>query len=228
MVLVGIVVGAVCAGLPIGMVGGPEVGLLAGVVGGAASGVVNRSLSPTPSTVRLRFRGVLSGRGQPRKTVPVGWPVAAALLALALWIAAGALGVVLAVVTVGIAFGMDAWFDVPAEMSRAASPGWLLRADRMAALSRGAARGGVIGIANGLIMGPAVGIAFGLAVIVVSAAYTSWGRFTVARIWFAFSGQLPFRLMAFLTDAHRRGVLRQSGGVYEFRHAILRDRLRVK
>jgi hypothetical protein len=228
LALVGVVVGAACAGVPIGMMGGTGLGLLAGAVGGVASGVVSWTLSPTPSTVRLRFRGVLGARRQPRKTVPLGWPVAAALLVLALWIAAGPLGVLLAVVTVGIAFGLDAWFDAPAETSRVASPGWLLRADRAAALSRGVARGGVIGIANGLIKGPAVGVAFGLAAIVVSTAYTSWGRFTVARIWLAFSGRFPLRSMSFLSDAHRRGVLRQSGGAYEFRHAILRDRLRTK
>lgn len=230
MVLVGVVVGAACAGLPVGMVGGANTGLLAGVAGGVASGVVSKSLSPTPSTMRLRWHGALSAaRGRPPgRTVPVGWPVACAVLALTLWIAIGPLGVVLAGITVGVAFGLDAWFDVPAEVSRAASPDWLLRADRTAALSRGVARGGVIGIAIGLIMGPATGATFGLAAIVVSAAYTSWGRFTVARIWFAFSGQFPFRLMAFLHDAHKRGVLRRSGGAYEFRHAILRDRLRTK
>lgn len=36
---------------------------------------------------------------------------------------------------------------------------------------------------------------------------------------------LPWRLMAFLRDAHRRGILRQSSGVYRFRHIELRNRL---
>jgi hypothetical protein len=31
--------------------------------------------------------------------------------------------------------------------------------------------------------------------------------------------------MEFLADAHRRGVLRQVGGVYQFRHARLHERL---
>jgi hypothetical protein len=30
--------------------------------------------------------------------------------------------------------------------------------------------------------------------------------------------------MGFLVDAHRRGVLRQAGGAYQYRHARLRDR----
>ncbi|MFE7128527.1 NACHT domain-containing protein [Streptomyces sp. NPDC057617] len=56
-------------------------------------------------------------------------------------------------------------------------------------------------------------------------AVSAWGRFTVARLWFALCGQLPLRLLDFLEDAHRRGVLRQSGGIYQFRHIELRNRL---
>jgi hypothetical protein len=35
----------------------------------------------------------------------------------------------------------------------------------------------------------------------------------------------PLRLMPCLEDAHRRGVLRQAGAVYQFRHARLQQRL---
>ncbi|MFB6836436.1 NACHT domain-containing protein [Streptomyces sp. NPDC056361] len=56
-------------------------------------------------------------------------------------------------------------------------------------------------------------------------AVSAWGRFQVARLYFAATGRLPLRIMAFLKDAHQRGVLRQSGGAYRFRHIELRDRL---
>ncbi|GAA2482148.1 NACHT domain-containing protein [Streptomyces gobitricini] len=56
-------------------------------------------------------------------------------------------------------------------------------------------------------------------------AVSAWGRYTVARLWLAAGGKLPRRFMAFLRDAHRRGVLRQAGGFYQFRHIELRDRL---
>ncbi len=56
-------------------------------------------------------------------------------------------------------------------------------------------------------------------------AVSAWGRFQVARLYLAATGSLPLRLMAFLKDAHQRGVLRQSGGAYSFRHIELRDRL---
>ncbi|MEO6086884.1 MAG: NACHT domain-containing protein [Umezawaea sp.] len=55
--------------------------------------------------------------------------------------------------------------------------------------------------------------------------FQAWGRFGLARAYLAVSGKLPWRLMAFLREAHRRGVLRQAGPVYQFRHARLRDQL---
>ncbi|MFG2500955.1 NACHT domain-containing protein [Streptomyces sp. NPDC048441] len=58
-----------------------------------------------------------------------------------------------------------------------------------------------------------------------AAGISAWGRYSVARGWLAVTGRLPWRLTAFLEDAHARGVLRQAGGVYRFRHVELRDRL---
>ena len=39
------------------------------------------------------------------------------------------------------------------------------------------------------------------------------------------ASRLPWQLMSFLADAHRRGVLRQAGAVYQFRHIELQHRL---
>jgi hypothetical protein len=58
-----------------------------------------------------------------------------------------------------------------------------------------------------------------------AAGFSAWGRYNTARVWLAVTGRLPLRLTAFLEDAHARGVLRQAGGVYRFRHVELRDRL---
>jgi hypothetical protein len=49
--------------------------------------------------------------------------------------------------------------------------------------------------------------------------------FTEARIELAFSRRMPMRMMTFLADAHRRGVLRRAGALYEFRHIRLQQRL---
>jgi len=69
------------------------------------------------------------------------------------------------------------------------------------------------------------GITFGCGVGAVTMLPRAWTAYTVNRTWPALRGHLPWRLMAFLTDAHRRGVLRQSGGVYQFRHARLQYHL---
>ncbi|MBI0314361.1 NACHT domain-containing protein [Streptomyces javensis] len=54
---------------------------------------------------------------------------------------------------------------------------------------------------------------------------TAWGRHAAARVVLAATGRLPWRTMAFLEDAHARGVLRQTGGVFQFRHARLQEHL---
>jgi hypothetical protein len=94
----------------------------------------------------------------------------------------------------------------------------------------GAVVGGLtFGPAHGLISGDnaglAYGIVFGLAAGMVGVLSRAWGGFVVSRIWLGLHGHLPWRLMRFLDDAHRRGVLRQSGAVYEFRHAKLQGHL---
>ncbi|RSM47030.1 NACHT domain-containing protein [Amycolatopsis balhimycina DSM 5908] len=69
------------------------------------------------------------------------------------------------------------------------------------------------------------GILFGLAVGLAVCLARAWGAFTMMRLWLAARGHLPWHLMGFLADAHRRGVLRQVGGVYQFRHERLQARL---
>ncbi|TDV48731.1 hypothetical protein [Actinophytocola oryzae] len=52
---------------------------------------------------------------------------------------------------------------------------------------------------------------------------SGWGPWLIARSWLSLSGRLPWSVMVFLAAAHQRGVLRQTGGVYQFRHARPRD-----
>lgn len=64
--------------------------------------------------------------------------------------------------------------------------------------------------------------AFAVGVGLIAAfTQTACGFFTVACLRHGFVGRTPFRLLVFLEDAHRRGVLRQVGGSYEFRHIEL-------
>jgi hypothetical protein len=48
---------------------------------------------------------------------------------------------------------------------------------------------------------------------------------TTATAWLAVRGKLPWRLAAFLSEAHDLQILRQRGGAYQFRHARLQDYL---
>ncbi|MFI0979913.1 hypothetical protein ACH4SP_23280 [Streptomyces sp. NPDC021093] len=53
----------------------------------------------------------------------------------------------------------------------------------------------------------------------------AWTRFLVFRIASATTRRLPWRLMGFLEEAHRGGILRYAGGHYQFRHIRLQDAL---
>jgi hypothetical protein len=79
------------------------------------------------------------------------------------------------------------------------------------------------GLGYGIGVGIADLIAIGLGLAFFQA---TWGGFTLVRWWLAGTRRLPLRLMTFLNDAHiNRGVLRQVGAVYQFRHAELQRRL---
>jgi hypothetical protein len=75
----------------------------------------------------------------------------------------------------------------------------------------------------------AAALFYGLAGVLIASSIVTlrfpWAAFVVTRWRLALTGRLPLRLMSFLADAWRRGVLRQAGGVYQFRHAHLQDHL---
>ncbi|MDQ2883579.1 MAG: hypothetical protein M3Y48_21080 [Actinomycetota bacterium] len=134
-------------------------------------------------------------------------------------------------------------FEVsPAEPKKATSPRALLVRDRATFRSSCVGAGLAIGLSTGLAItfspnltgeapnGLQVGLGLGLAnLIAVGLAFgflqASWGAFTLARLWLAAKGRLPWRLMMFLADAHRRDVLRQDGAYYQFRHVELQRHL---
>ncbi|MGW6309845.1 helix-turn-helix domain-containing protein [Streptomyces niveus] len=57
-------------------------------------------------------------------------------------------------------------------------------------------------------------------------AFTAWGQWlALSRIWLPMTRRLPWDTVAFLEDAYQRGVLRQAGAVYQFRHIRLQRHL---
>ncbi len=73
---------------------------------------------------------------------------------------------------------------------------------------------------EGLVFGLVFGLLLGLPI-----SGTCWPRFAVASLWLWARRRLPLRLMGFLDDAYRLGLLRIVGPVYQFRHAALQDHL---
>ncbi|MFG2053068.1 NACHT domain-containing protein [Micromonospora sp. NPDC048930] len=148
----------------------------------------------------------------------------------------------------GLVFGMVRRFTEPTEPKEPASPSNVLRADRSTVLygtalggAAGAMVGGLLGgvvgaeryglifhlspLAEGL-LGAGVGLLLGAAGLGMMVYATSaWAQFVLARLWLAYRGLTPLRLMTFLQDAHKLGVLRQVGSQYQFRHALLQERL---
>jgi hypothetical protein len=155
-----------------------------------------------------------------------------------------------------LAFGLAVWLTLgftgaPTDPSVAADPGVVLAQDRRTfwanlltfALGTGLGLGAFIGLGLGLGLatgredGLTVGLTFGLASgiglglvggIGGHIMSTAWGRFAVTQVWFRLCHRLPWPLMRFLEDAHKRGVLRQTGAVYQFRHVELQRRLATR
>jgi hypothetical protein len=135
----------------------------------------------------------------------------------------------------GLAFGRAFW---PGDLAGVTSPGAMLARDRQAALlfllGGGLAVGLPVGLVAGLGSGHGIGkvalevtaLGFGLGcLLALNMAQTAWPSYMLTRGRLAFHHHLPWSLMSFLADAHQRGVLRQVGAVYQFRHIELQHRL---
>ncbi|MER5941020.1 NACHT domain-containing protein [Streptomyces sp. NPDC001928] len=133
----------------------------------------------------------------------------------------------------GCASGVYRALNTPSDTIRAIGPRSTLRTDRTATLTRSAVAAVLAG-AVCLLLIAATGrnttlgtmhtelwVPVGTSALALSA----WGRMAPARVWLALTGRAPWRLMTFLDDAHRRGVLRQTGARYEFRHQRLQRHL---
>jgi NACHT domain len=134
----------------------------------------------------------------------------------------------------GLVFGLA---TMPGDLARVTSPSGVLARDRRVALLMIA-----LGVAVGLVAGPVVALTFGSTTPLVyglaigfAAGYavgyglsvrrTAWPSYILARVRLALHHDLPWSLMDFLDHAHKRGVLRLAGAVYQFRHIELQHRL---
>jgi hypothetical protein len=138
--------------------------------------------------------------------------------------------VVALVVVVASGAGLE---GVPGDLEEAASPRAVLARDRRAALllmlAAGVAAGYLVGAMAGAGATAGIAAAAGAGVgIGLSARQTAWPSYLLTMGWLALGHRLPRSLMGFLADAHQRGVLRQAGAVYQFRHIELQHRLATR
>jgi hypothetical protein len=133
----------------------------------------------------------------------------------------------------GVTAGNVAALQAPVKIESAGGPLELLAADRKLALGGGAVAGigsgAAFGCLIGLEQGPLVGLGFASVACVTvwvggAISATAWGQWLIyGRLLLPLKRKLPWRTRAFLRDARARGVLRQSGAFYQFRHSLLQE-----
>jgi len=241
----------VATGYWVGPVGGPAGGFLGGLTGGVVSGllgdiragVVGGVADGIAGGVAAGLWAGLEPRRRPAASLQRSWRMGAWL-----GIVAGLGGLLVAGLTLGfpegVAFGAGGGalivivgglaVGTPADPETEAAPKAVLARDRRTFQTVALAAGLMIGLFVGLVTwaegGIARGIEAGLAFAVATGLgagciRAAWGTYTVTRYWLAVHGRVPLKLTAFLDDAHLRGVLRQAGAVYQFRHIELLRRL---
>jgi hypothetical protein len=216
-----------------GTVEGAAIGILAGVaarLGTLSDAPPMRVVLRRPTTASLASAvvfgvvlGVVCG-----VAVAVGGGVGGGVaVGIAVGIAGG--------VAVGIAANVATDQDATKVVSAAASLRDDLRSSIVFGVVFGAAASVAAGVLGGVAGGIAGGIAFGVAggiVFGVCATVFMGGggavAFEVACPWLAWKGNLPLAAVEFMIDAHRRGVLRQVGPYYQFRHRDLQRRLATR
>jgi hypothetical protein len=245
-VLVGGLLSTLLGWLLLGLFGRPGLGALLGLAVGVTGGGL---LGLVPAEAPRRFVPKMLRRNELGRDLMFGLigAVAGGIAVGAVY--GGAYGAVVGLLF-GVAFGMVRRFTEPTEPKEAVTPDNLARSDQLAVLSAaavGAILGAVVGgflagvlgaadlavpiehpvlvVLLGAVVGALLGAGgLGMAVLATSAS----GRFNTTRVWLALRGSTPLRLMSFLADAHRLGVLRLAGPYYQFRHELLRDRLALR
>jgi hypothetical protein len=236
-------------GPAIGLVGGLTFGLTLGPVFGLMSGpTVRRWLTDEPAYANLQLtqRVTLLTR---RLVVglAVGLVVGTAVgvaVGLVVGLPAGLIGGL----AIGLVGGLTGWVGIPDKIDWASGPQSTHTATRtltvlqlclgvlVAGLAVGLAGWLTAGLTVRLMTGLTAGVAGGLAASLTGGLAArragrlvirsgAWLTYLPAVCRLAACGKLPFRLMAFLDDAYRLGLLRTVGPAYQFRHAEFQDHL---
>ena len=231
-------------GLVTGLLAGSGVGLTGGVVVGVGFGavaglVIGLLFDWGIGLVTGLVRGLVVGLGV---TLGIGLKDALGVgLKTGLMVGLGG----------GLVIGLAKWMGTPSRMGWASTPRSTYKATRaltviqicVAGLVGGLLGGLVGGLLGGLRGGPMsglgiglgagigmkIGLGVGLVIGLVGGlgqiSSGAWLSYTLTSCRLAAAGKLPLRLMDFLDDAHRLGLLRTTGPTYQFRHAEFHDHL---
>lgn len=135
-----------------------------------------------------------------------------------------------------LAIGLTEWAATPVTNERPQTPMITFRRDRQLIYIKALTTGCTLGIAFGIqdtLTGSSEGLTTGLTVAFITALaitlgvglHQSSGRYLATTSILCAQRRIPLRLLSFLDDAYRLGILRQVGSTYQFRHAKLQDRL---
>lgn len=220
---------------------GWSVGLMFGLVVGMR--IKEQITTSEPKYANLRWRGrakllahFLAGFVSDRLALGLVVGVLFALVGpLALGLTIGLAGGLM----FGLVRGLNAWMETSSITDRPCTPCITHRSDRAVTVIQTSlvalGLGFVVGLATVMFRELVIGIAAGLAAMMLSGLiYGAFGLTAGGRAWLyyafaarllAVTGRLPWRLMGFLDDAYRLGLLRMVGPAYQFRHAELQDHL---
>lgn len=233
-VLVGTAIVSPPVGLGFGTLFGPIGAITAAAVSAVALAVANSGSLPPPS--ELHFGSPLN------LWAPLcSGLVAAVFVTLTVGMYDEYSTGLVAGVGMALPVGMVYSLAKPDATVQAVKPRQLLQWDRQVALVFGCLYAVTTGVVTAIVVNPGYGLLFGFccglsgaflygpvwlfAFQVNKVGLIAWLHFLLARLILAPRGLLPWRTLEFLEEAHKRGVLRQVGPVYEFRHSRLREAL---
>lgn len=236
-------------GVTDGVMDGLGVGLTFGLLHGLATILKVGGLIYDPSYMQMQLRGATFAKLRKNFLPRFGGGLVAGLLFGIVWATGNILysaafsgsfgpapqpGEDLALGTglgfaIGLISGIGTGLEVVSGQERAAHPMILLKKNRVNAVVQVLLVGLVIGLGYGVVLGPASGLAAGFMTAIGLGTLRCWGRWVVlSRVWLPLTGKAPWSMITFLDDAHHRGVLRQAGAVYQFRHARIQTQLAEK
>ena len=212
-------VGCLSVGMAVGIVSAYADHLHGGLMAGLVTAVVVGPLCALPC---IKSFGMAPG-------ITAG-VTASLALGLSSGLAVGNGHLVVSGVLAGAAFAIAGWvfvsFFQPAEDKFEVSPASLYDRDRDGSLVVATTAGMAFAVVYGVALNALIGVvAFVALTVAVAVTVSMWGAFQVSRLWLALTGGMPLRLMTFLHEAYDRGVLRQFGGSYQFRHMELKQAL---